>query len=75
MLVISQDAGVTIAAMDATANEVPKGYNVEGYPTVLFIPASTKKQQSYDGPRDAKGIVEFINKHRTTTKSKAGSEL
>jgi protein disulfide isomerase family A protein 3 len=42
---------VSIAAMDATANTVPKGYDVQGYPTILFLPANTKKVVSYDGER------------------------
>lgn len=61
------DPGVTIAAMDATAHDVPKGYNVEGYPTLMFLPANNKKRpQPYDGPRDARGIVDYINKNRVT---------
>jgi protein disulfide isomerase family A protein 3 len=60
---------VTIAAMDATAHDVPKGYDVQGYPTVLFIPANTKKAISFDEERDAESMISFINSHRTTAKS------
>eukprot|EP01035_Chromulina_nebulosa_P022820 gene22820-29553_t len=42
-----EDAGVTIAAMDATASTVPKGFDVSGYPTIYFVPANTKKPIAY----------------------------
>ena len=39
---------VTVAAMDATAHDVPEGFDVSGYPTVYFQPAGGEPV-SYDG--------------------------
>jgi hypothetical protein len=57
---------VKIVAFDATAGDVPKGYDVQGYPTLFFVPADTKKPISYDGERELDAMVSFIEKHRTT---------
>jgi protein disulfide isomerase family A protein 3 len=57
---------VTVAAMDATANDPPAGYEIEGYPTLVFLRASDKsKKIPYDGPRDAKSMVEFIKAQKS----------
>mmetsp|Transcript_15034 Transcript_15034/g.20614 ORF Transcript_15034/g.20614 Transcript_15034/m.20614 type:complete len:415 (+) Transcript_15034:310-1554(+) len=61
------DSGVTIAAMDATANTVPKGFDVSGYPTLYFVPADTKKPKLYDGGRDMSSFIAYIKSHRTTS--------
>ena len=29
--------------MDATANDVPKQFQVQGFPTIYFVPADDKK--------------------------------
>eukprot|EP01034_Spumella_vulgaris_P021665 gene21665-27706_t len=64
----SEDSGVTLAAMDATAHTVPKTFDVQGYPTLYFVPADkTKKPQPYEGGRDEESIVAFLRAHRTTT--------
>lgn len=44
----------------------------QGYPSLYFVPAGSKTPVSYDGPREAEGIIAFLNKHRTTI---AGDEL
>jgi len=64
----ADDEGITLAAMDATAHDVPKEYDVQGYPTLYFVPADSKKPVSYDGGRDEESIVEFLKSKRTTTK-------
>ncbi len=57
---------MTIAAMDATAHNPPSGFEIEGYPTVVFVRADDKsKKIPYDGPRDAKSIADFIKTHRS----------
>ena len=60
------DAGVKIAAMDSTANTPPSKYEVQGYPTLYWLPADTKKPVPYDGEREQGAMKEWINKHRTT---------
>lgn len=63
------DAGVTIAAMDATANEPPAGFDVQGYPTIFFLRADKKTEpMSYEGARDDKAMIKYVNKNRSTPK-------
>merc|ERR1712196_354543 len=55
---------VTIAAMDATANNPPDAYDVSGYPSVYFAPANDKANPVvYDGPRELDDMVSFIKEH------------
>mmetsp|Transcript_33002 Transcript_33002/g.95556 ORF Transcript_33002/g.95556 Transcript_33002/m.95556 type:complete len:441 (-) Transcript_33002:34-1356(-) len=69
------DESVTIAAMDATANEIPPNFDVQGYPTIMFLPAKSKNSPiSYDGPRDTESMKTFIKEHATAAGS-AGGEL
>ena len=60
-LLKQQDPPIPIAKVDATANPDSAGkYGVQGYPTLKwFIKGSPK---DYEGPREAAGIVEWINK-------------
>merc|ERR1719433_1569617 len=39
---------VDIVKMDATANDVPPGYDVRGFPTLFWVPSDTKKPVAYD---------------------------
>lgn len=61
------DAGITVAAFDATASDVPPGYDVQGYPTLFFLPADTKTPVSYEGGREAPDMIDFLKSSRTTT--------
>lgn len=55
---------VTIAAMDATANDPPSHFNVEGYPALYFVPANAKDSPiSYDGGRDVASMKTFIKEN------------
>lgn len=62
------DAGITVAAMDATAENVPPKYNVEGYPSLYFVPADSKQPVIYDGERSLSEMIAFIEQHRTSAK-------
>lgn len=70
---------LVIAKIDATANEIEyEGVNVRGFPTLYFFPATTdgsaKVAKEFDGSRDLKGMVDFLNTHATTPISEAGSD-
>ena len=56
---------VTIAKVDATANEVEyEGVNVKGFPTLIFFPAGENKVVvEYDGSRDLAGLTAFLKKN------------
>ena len=53
--------------MDATANDVPKGFDVQGYPTVIFLKGSDKKNPiPYEGQREEADMIKFIQDHAST---------
>ena len=58
-----KDEDVTIAKLDATANDVPSTFAVHGFPTLYFYPADTKEPKKYEGGRDVKDFVQFLAKH------------
>nr|CAD1842064.1 unnamed protein product [Ananas comosus var. bracteatus] len=60
------ETDIVIAKMDATANDVPKEFDIPGYPTLYFVSASGKRLP-YDGERTAEEIIDFVQKNRETT--------
>jgi len=60
-------ATVKVAAMDATAHDPPKDFEVQGYPTIYFVPKGGKPV-SYDGGRDLDSMVEYIKGNAVTIK-------
>ena len=54
---------VTIAKLDATANDVPSQFVVHGFPTLYFYPADTKEPKKYEGGREVKDFIKFLAKH------------
>merc|ERR1712226_821009 len=51
-----------LAKVDATEQKITAGkFDVKGYPTLKFFKSG--KPMKYDGPRDAHGIVMWIEKH------------
>ena len=53
---------VVIAKMDATANDVPEGFDVQGFPTIFWLPKGSKKPVSYQGGREVDDFVKYIAK-------------
>lgn len=53
---------IIVAAMDATAHDVPEGYDVSGYPTILFKPKD-KSAIPYDDDRDVMSMLDFAAQH------------
>ncbi|KAK7084932.1 hypothetical protein SK128_013057 [Halocaridina rubra] len=52
---------VSIAKMDATANDIPPLFKVEGFPTIYFLRAKEKDNPIlYSGDRSLKSLKEFI---------------
>ncbi len=38
--------------MDGTANDLPPGFDIKGYPTIFFVPANKKHEPKlYEGDR------------------------
>jgi protein disulfide-isomerase A1 len=57
---------VSIAKIDATANNLPKNVNVRGYPTLIFYPANNKVEGiPYNGDRDLESLTKFVVEQST----------
>jgi len=57
---------LTIAKLDGTANDSPiDSIDWSGFPTIIFVKASTREPIIYDGERTAKGLWKYIKKHAT----------
>ncbi|CAN8099363.1 unnamed protein product [Discula destructiva] len=67
---------VTIAKVDATANDVPD--EVNGFPSIKLYPAGDKKNPvDYSGSRTVEDLIEFIaenGKHKAKVSPKAAEE-
>lgn len=63
---------LVIAKMDATKNDAPADYKAQGYPTLHFFPAGSKKGVSYDGGRT---VEDFVKYFKENAKHKEGIEL
>ncbi|KAH7731879.1 protein disulfide-isomerase A4 [Aphelenchoides avenae] len=59
-----EQPNLVVAKFDATANDVPDGYAVEGFPTIYFAPSGKKdKPIKYTGNRDLDDIANFVRQH------------
>lgn len=58
---LKDEPGVTIAKMDATANDVPSPYKVEGFPTIYFKPKGKENNpKKYQGGREVKDFLKYL---------------
>ncbi|KAM9838750.1 protein disulfide isomerase family A, member 8 [Aulostomus maculatus] len=58
---LSADPNVIIAKMNAVANDVPLGYDVQGYPTIYLAPAGKKDEpRRYQGGRELRDFLNFL---------------
>ena len=57
---LQNEPDLEILKYDAVANEVPSGLEVETYPTVYFIPKTTKKAVKYAGGKDIHNFIQFL---------------
>lgn len=63
---LSGDPSIVIAKMDATANDVPPNYDVQGFPTIYFVPSGQKEQpQRYEGGREVSDFISYLKKEAT----------
>jgi len=60
---LKDEDSLTIAKLDATANDVPAQFVVHGFPTIYFYPADTKTPKKYEGGRDVQDFIKFLAKH------------
>lgn len=63
---LQDESGITIAKMDATANDVPSPYDVRGFPTIYFAPKGSKSSpKKYEGGREVDDFVKYLAKEAT----------
>jgi len=69
------ESSITIAKMDATANDVPSQYSVSGFPTLYFAPSGSKNNpKRYEGGREVKDFIKYIAKEATNELSGYGRD-
>lgn len=57
---------VLLGAFDASEQSAPAGFEVQGFPSLFFLPGDRSVPPiPYEGAREAKAIVKFIQKHAT----------
>lgn len=73
---LESNTNIVIAKMDATANDFPEPFIVEGFPTLYWVPAGGKDAPvKYDGGREVKDFLSYIQKQATVPfKLPSGSE-
>jgi len=66
-LKLKNEDDIVIAKMDATANDVPKPYEVSGFPTLFFAPKGNKsKPKSYEGGREVDEFIKYLARESTS---------
>ena len=59
-----EEPRLLLAKFDATENDVPEKYKVEGFPTIYFAPSGAKDNPiKYSGNRDLEDLEKFMRKH------------
>ena len=60
----SEQPNFVVAKFDATVNDPPENYSVEGFPTIYLAPAGAKQKPiKYSGNRDLKDLEDFVRKN------------
>ncbi|XP_041371149.1 protein disulfide-isomerase A3-like [Gigantopelta aegis] len=63
---LKDEPSITIAKMDATANDVSKPYEVQGFPTIYFSPKGSKgSPKKYSGGREVDDFLKYLAKEAT----------
>jgi len=56
---------VTIAKIDATANDLPESMPYSSFPTVYFVPAGSSEPVKYEGGRTSKEMWQWLKQRST----------
>ncbi|CAF0944956.1 unnamed protein product [Adineta steineri] len=63
---LKKESNIVIAKMDATENDVPSQYDVQGFPTIYFAPKNNKKNpRKYEGGREVDDFIKYLAKEST----------
>lgn len=70
------EKNLVIAKIDATANDSPPEYKIEGFPTIYFAPAGKKSTpMKFDGDRTVEGFSKYLEDNAVVSLKKAKDEL
>uniref|UniRef100_A0A0N5BTH5 Protein disulfide-isomerase n=1 Tax=Strongyloides papillosus TaxID=174720 RepID=A0A0N5BTH5_STREA len=71
-----EQPNLVLAKMDATANDPPANFKVEGFPTIYFAPSGKKSEPiKYTGNRDLDDLEKFMKKHAVKSYTEKGEEV
>jgi protein disulfide-isomerase A1 len=62
-------SGIKIAKVDATANDVPKSFGVQGFPTIKLVKAGDNEVVDYNGARTKTGFIDFLKQNAVNGKN------
>ncbi|XP_069024851.1 protein disulfide-isomerase A3-like [Embiotoca jacksoni] len=69
------DPNIVIAKMNAVDNDVPLGYNVQGFPTIYFSPVGKKEEPiRYEGSRELRDFLKFLKREASRSLMLIGSK-
>lgn len=52
--------------MDATANDVPSPFQVQGFPTIFYAPKNNKSNpKKYEGGRELNDFIKYLAREST----------
>ncbi|CAL8087040.1 unnamed protein product [Calicophoron daubneyi] len=58
---LQNEPNILLATYDATANDIPDAYSVQGYPTVFFVSKTDKEHpKTYEGAREVDDVIRYI---------------
>lgn len=63
---LNKEPNIVIAKMDATENDVPGNYEVQGFPTIYFAPKNDKQNpRKYEGGREVDDFIKYLAREST----------
>ncbi|KAK7095350.1 protein disulfide-isomerase A3-like [Littorina saxatilis] len=63
---LKDEPEITIAKMDATADDAPSPYEVRGFPTLYFAPKGSKSSpKMYEGGQEVDDLIKYLAKEAT----------
>lgn len=63
---LKKESNIVIAKMDATENDVPGNYEVQGFPTIYFAPKNDKQNpRKYEGGREVDDFIKYLAREST----------